>query len=207
VSTEREEWAKRVFLKSAERCKEEMSRMTLTPDYQVTTRYNDGRGAARVDKDGDLNVSFPRPPGSTSTSTALFGSKSDKDKPEEDDDFQDTEDPPVDHHEAWRFLLAGGVAGAVSRSVTAPFDRLKIYLITTDTPHVNPNAVGGLGNPTRVWSKAISNLWGAMGKIYVDGGGVRAFWVGNGLNVIKIFPVSCLSQCCRMTHLSAPDSA
>jgi hypothetical protein len=29
-----------------------------------------------------------------------------------------------------------------------------------------------------------------MGKIYADGGGVKAFWVGNGLNVVKIFPVS-----------------
>jgi solute carrier family 25 phosphate transporter 23/24/25/41 len=85
----------------------------------VTTRYSDGRGAARVDKDGDINVSFPRPPGSTSTSTALFGSKADKEKDQdqddaEEDDFADTVDETahVDHNEAWRFLLAGGVAGA-----------------------------------------------------------------------------------------------
>lgn len=71
-----------------------------------------------MDKDGDINVSFPRAPGSTSTSAALFGSKADKDKDlddVEDDDFGDTVDESeaqVDHHEAWRFLLAGGVAGA-----------------------------------------------------------------------------------------------
>lgn len=87
-------------------------------DYQVKTRYSDGRGAARVDKEGDINVSFPRAPGSTSTSTALFGSKAAKEKDQEDvdaDDFGDTVDDSaagVDHHEAWRFLLAGGVAGA-----------------------------------------------------------------------------------------------
>jgi solute carrier family 25 phosphate transporter 23/24/25/41 len=76
----------------------------------VATRYNDGRGAARVDKEGDINVSFPRPPGSTSTSTALFGPKS---QDHQEDDFEDTvEEAQVDHHEAWRFLLAGGVAGA-----------------------------------------------------------------------------------------------
>ena len=41
--------------------------------------------------------------------------------------------------------------------------------------------------------RAVSNLWGAMGRIYAEGGGVRAFWVGNGLNVMKIFPVRLLS--------------
>lgn len=94
-----------------------------------------------------------------------------------------------DRHEAWRFLLAGGIAGAVSRTVTAPFDRLKVYLITTDDfsafnrhPHFN--------HPLRIGFRAVTNLWGAVQRIYVDGGGLRAFWVGNGLNVTKIFPVS-----------------
>lgn len=94
-----------------------------------------------------------------------------------------------DRHEAWRFLLAGGIAGAVSRTVTAPFDRLKVYLITTDDfsafnrhPHFN--------HPLRIGFRAVTNLWGAVQRIYVDGGGLRAFWVGNGLNVTKIFPVN-----------------
>jgi len=28
----------------------------------------------------------------------------------------------------WRHLVSGGVAGAVSRTFTAPLDRLKVYL-------------------------------------------------------------------------------
>lgn len=28
----------------------------------------------------------------------------------------------------WRHLIAGGVAGAVSRTATAPLDRLKVFL-------------------------------------------------------------------------------
>ena len=42
---------------------------------------------------------------------------------------------PVDFNENeiksgmwWRHLVAGGVAGAVSRTATAPLDRLKVFL-------------------------------------------------------------------------------
>lgn len=39
-------------------------------------------------------------------------------------------------------------------------------------------------------SKGVGYLVDAATRIYRDGGGARAFWVGNGLNVTKIFPVS-----------------
>lgn len=38
----------------------------------------------------------------------------------------------------------------------------------------------------------MGHLGEAMTKIYRDGGGVKAFWVGNGLNVTKIFPESAI---------------
>ena len=80
----------------------------------------------------------------------------------------------------------------VSRSVTAPFDRLKIYLITTTHTHYNAEAIAASNHsgPVKMGWRAIGNLWGAVKCIYADGGGTRAFWVGNGLNVTKIFPVS-----------------
>lgn len=81
---------------------------------------------------------------------------------------------------------------SVSRSVTAPFDRLKIYLITTDAPRIVPGSVPPSRNPLTMSAKAVQNLYSAMGRIYLDGGGVKAFWVGNGLNVIKIFPESAI---------------
>jgi len=40
-------------------------------DYQVRKRINDGRGAARLNMDGDLSVSFPKSPKSSTSSTSL----------------------------------------------------------------------------------------------------------------------------------------
>lgn len=87
----------------------------------------------------------------------------------------------LDLHTAMRFLAAGGIAGAVSRTCTAPFDRLKIFLIT------RPPELGGAppgGGGVRV-------IMGAVVRIYNEGG-IRAFWVGNGLSVAKIFPESAI---------------
>ncbi|KAL1410312.1 hypothetical protein Q8F55_004318 [Vanrija albida] len=159
--------------------------------YQVHKKFGDGRGAARVDKDGDLTASFPKAPGSPEHSTAAgflrkHDHADDKNALDTYDDDDDEDEPLVTEgrHEAWRFLVAGGVAGAVSRSVTAPFDRLKVYLITsTSAP---PPAAGH--SPFA----AAKGLWTAVVKIYQTGGGVKAFWVGNGLNVAKILPESAI---------------
>lgn len=75
--------------------------------------------------------------------------------------------------------------GTVSRTCTAPFDRLKIFLIT------RPPDLGGtaLSSASPVQgTKAIAN---AIARIYAEGG-VLAFWVGNGLSVAKIFPESAI---------------
>lgn len=160
--------------------------------YQVHKRFSDGRGAARVNMDGDPIPSFPKAPGGPEHSTAqgFF-------RPHEHDDPQDNledkldvlEDEDEDYyepetrHEAWRFLLAGGIAGGVSRSVTAPFDRLKVYLMTMNIPQSS-------GKPTP-W-RAMHGLTIAVRAIYSEGAGIRAFWVGNGLNVLKIFPESAI---------------
>lgn len=87
----------------------------------------------------------------------------------------------------------------VSRTATAPFDRLKIYLITkTDTPPEvkrppdvlhSANTAEAVKKTARFTRKGFGHLGEAVTRIYRDGGGVRAFWVGNGLNVTKIFPV------------------
>ncbi|CAO3593046.1 unnamed protein product [Absidia cylindrospora] len=81
---------------------------------------------------------------------------------------------------AYKFLAAGGVAGAVSRTCTAPFDRLKVFLITQTSYQVK-SATSTASSPSSIAS--------AVRSIYSQGG-LRAFFVGNGLNVFKIVPES-----------------
>jgi hypothetical protein len=101
--------------------------------------------------------------------------------------------------------LAGGVAGAgelfipsmtlrissltilvVSRTCTAPFDRLKIFLITRPAELGGPSPAAASAKATGV--KTITN---AITRIYSEGG-ILAFWTGNGLSVTKIFPESAI---------------
>uniref|UniRef100_A0A1I7T5E7 Calcium-binding mitochondrial carrier protein SCaMC-2 n=1 Tax=Caenorhabditis tropicalis TaxID=1561998 RepID=A0A1I7T5E7_9PELO len=77
----------------------------------------------------------------------------------------------------WRHLVAGGLAGAVSRTCTAPFDRVKVYL------QVNSSKTNRLG--------VISCL-----KLLHAEGGIKSFWRGNGINVIKIAPESAIKFMC-----------
>ncbi|XP_053549760.1 calcium-binding mitochondrial carrier protein SCaMC-1 [Bombina bombina] len=68
----------------------------------------------------------------------------------------------------WRQLLSGAMAGAVSRTGTAPLDRLKVMMQVHGTKG-NSNMLAGL-------------------KQMVKEGGIRSLWRGNGVNVIKIAP-------------------
>jgi solute carrier family 25 phosphate transporter 23/24/25/41 len=101
------------------------------------------------------------------------------------DEAPEVDDEP--HHwlggmTALKFLVAGGMAGAVSRTATAPFDRLKIFLIT------RPPDLGGAPQASGSGARAIAS---AVARIYAEGG-VRGFWVGNGLSIVKIFPESAI---------------
>ncbi|KAM6972518.1 mitochondrial adenyl nucleotide antiporter SLC25A23 [Aplochiton taeniatus] len=69
----------------------------------------------------------------------------------------------------WRQLLAGALAGSVSRTGTAPLDRLKVFLQVHGKRPGQGNVLGGLG---------------AM----VKEGGITSLWRGNGINVLKIAP-------------------
>ncbi|XP_053707519.1 calcium-binding mitochondrial carrier protein SCaMC-3-like [Synchiropus splendidus] len=73
----------------------------------------------------------------------------------------------------WRQLVAGAMAGAVSRTGTAPLDRLKVFL------QVHGSSSRGV------------NLWSGL-RGMVKEGGVSSLWRGNGINVLKIAPESAI---------------
>lgn len=116
---------------------------------------------------------------------------SEHDSFDEDDEEEWEDDDPhasffamVGHSQAFKFLLAGGLAGAVSRTATAPFDRLKVFLITSSGLPSAPSDASA----SQKSKKGIQALMRAITQIYSEAG-IRSFWVGNGLNVLKIFPV------------------
>ncbi|KAF8461361.1 mitochondrial carrier domain-containing protein [Kalaharituber pfeilii] len=91
------------------------------------------------------------------------------------------------------YFLAGGLAGTVSRTVTAPFDRIKVYLIAqTDVPKVvkvlgtavKGEAAAATKAAARPIEECIRALWRA--------GGIRSFFAGNGLNIVKVLPESAI---------------
>ncbi|ELK19457.1 Calcium-binding mitochondrial carrier protein SCaMC-3 [Pteropus alecto] len=73
----------------------------------------------------------------------------------------------------WKQLVAGAVAGAVSRTGTAPLDRLKVFMQVHASKTNRLNILGGLRSMVRE-------------------GGVRSLWRGNGINVLKIAPESAI---------------
>ena len=77
-------------------------------------------------------------------------------------------------------FTAGAVAGGVSRTATAPFDRLKVLLQAGPT---------GGSYTARATAATDSTILGGLRSIYGEGG-AWAFFRGNGTNVIKIIPES-----------------
>lgn len=76
------------------------------------------------------------------------------------------------------YFIAGGIAGVVSRTATAPFDRLKVYLIAQT--YVKDSAVlaakegaplAAAGKASRTLAVALKELWRA--------GGLRSLFAGS----------------------------
>ena len=89
------------------------------------------------------------------------------------------------------YFLAGAIAGGVSRTATAPLDRLKVYLLvntsaTRTTREVagavkGGNLVGALRLLASPFSSAVRDLWAA--------GGARTFFAGELSSWVDVWEI------------------
>ncbi|XP_014665203.1 PREDICTED: calcium-binding mitochondrial carrier protein SCaMC-1-like [Priapulus caudatus] len=95
----------------------------------------------------------------------------------------------------WRHLVAGGSAGAVSRTCTAPLDRLKVLLQVNMQYNVAGSATiratkGGMLQVHATKANQLGILSGM--KHMLHEGGTQSLWRGNFINVLKIAPESAI---------------
>jgi solute carrier family 25 phosphate transporter 23/24/25/41 len=83
-------------------------------------------------------------------------------------------------------LLAGGIAGAAARTITAPLDRVKILMQTQRI-----SAAGG--------SDKYTSLWQALSRVAREDG-IKGYWRGNLANCIRVVPYSA-TQFVTFEHL------
>ena len=135
-----------------------------------------------------MQVTFPWDPGDQDAQNEdvddLDGSAEDEHAPREMLLLTDLF-PPVG------YFLAGGIAGVVSRTATAPLDRLKVYLIAQ--VGVKDDAINHAksGAPLKAAKTAGRPLIEATKTLWRMGG-MRSLFAGNGLNVIKVMPESAI---------------
>ncbi|KAL9937183.1 hypothetical protein V8E36_003592 [Tilletia maclaganii] len=198
---------------------EASSRASLHPDPTNKQHHHHHHHGAGHSSEGDDHTETAK---GSSQHGASAGSGSHSEGSEEEEEEEEEDDDDSLHPEiAVKFLLAGGIAGAVSRTATAPFDRLKVYLITSAQQSAAPDLASGAKAVAEAAAQAGGGIAGAASgvgagagvaaaqggqaavkgaglltqaiyNLYREGGGLKAFWVGNGLNVVKIFPESAI---------------
>jgi len=74
-------------------------------------------------------------------------------------------------------FLAGGVSGAISKTATAPIERVKLVIQTQDA---NPKIISGEVERYKGMGDAFTRITKEQG--------FKAFWRGNATNIIRYFP-------------------
>lgn len=71
-------------------------------------------------------------------------------------------------------FIAGGIAGATSRTVVSPLERLKIIL-----------QVQSAANVTATSGQAYGGVWTSLARMWREEG-FAGFMKGNGINVVRV---------------------
>jgi Ca2+-binding EF-hand superfamily protein len=88
-------------------------------------------------------------------------------------DYYRTRNPTKSTKKDPKYLLASAISGCVSRTMTAPLDRIRVLFQTHSRLGVKLTVKDGI-------------------KLIYENGGITSFWRGNGLNVLKIAPQTML---------------
>ncbi|KAI5294794.1 hypothetical protein KEM52_003172 [Ascosphaera acerosa] len=88
------------------------------------------------------------------------------------------------------YFVAGGLAGAISRTATAPLDRLKVYLIAQTGVQRSGPCLDGIAQPGFA-RRAVQPFVAAVREL-LRAGGWKSLFAGNGLNVVKVMPESAI---------------
>jgi solute carrier family 25 (adenine nucleotide translocator) protein 4/5/6/31 len=89
-------------------------------------------------------------------------------------------------------FAAGGVSGAVSKTLTAPIERVKLVIQTQDA---NPKIVSGE-------VPRYTGIGNCFSRIHSEQG-MGAFWRGNGTNIIRYFPTQAFNLAFKDTIKAA----
>ncbi len=84
---------------------------------------------------------------------------------------------------AWHKLVAGGCAGAVSRTLTAPLERVKLVM------QVQQVQMAGGDAAASATARPFRGVLDALRRLTLEQG-VRSLWRGNGINCLRIVPNS-----------------
>jgi solute carrier family 25 phosphate transporter 23/24/25/41 len=87
-------------------------------------------------------------------------------------------------------FVAGGIAGAVSRTCTAPLDRIKLLAQEGRLQPRGNESCGGLARLSYI-----------IAHVYRKGG-CAAFWRGNGVNCLKAGPEHAAAFTCRQAYVN-----
>ncbi|KAJ1020041.1 hypothetical protein NDA16_004321 [Ustilago loliicola] len=153
--------------------------------------------AKALEKLGRSSETIETPVGSGSGSTTSGCTLPSNDIDDDCDDSHHTQSHGTNHAFLITYFVAGGAAGATSRTVVSPLERLKIIMqvqpqtsSSSSSGSSATSASASAANQSKAASKrAYNGVWTGLVKMWKEEG-FAGFMRGNGINCLRIAPYS-----------------